>query len=36
MLIDERYCLIAGPLLQVSPFQMQQLVLRVEDSRSSG
>jgi len=28
MLIDERYCLIAGPLLQVSGFHMQQLVLK--------
>jgi len=31
MLIDERYCLIAGAL-QVSRFHMQQLVLKIEVS----
>jgi len=36
MLIDERYCLIAGPLLQVSRFHMQQLVLKIKVSRSNG
>jgi len=30
MLIDERYCLIPGPLLQVSRLHMQQLVLKIE------
>jgi len=36
MLIDERYCLITGPFLQVSRFHMQQLVLKIEVSRSTG
>jgi len=36
MLIDERYCSIAGPLLQVSRFHMQQLVLKIKVSRSNG
>ena len=36
MLIDERCCLIAGPLFQVSRFHMYQLVLIIEVSRSNG
>jgi len=36
MLIDESYCLITGPLLQVFRFHMLQLVIEIEVSRSNG
>jgi len=35
MLIDERYCLIAGPLLQVSRFHIYQLLLKSQSFRDN-